>query len=90
MMNTENEVQLKSASKAAAALEEHFSTEGMKTLYPMIIDGQKIRTGRQIDVINPATRAVFASVARADEAVIDAAVAAAQRAFPAWSAMPLP
>ncbi len=56
----------------------------------MIIDGQKIRTARQIDVINPATGAVFASAARADEAVLDAAVAAAQRAFPAWSATPLP
>jgi len=56
----------------------------------MIIDGQKVRTGRQIDVINPATGAVFASAARADQAVLDAAVAAAQRAFPAWSAMPLP
>jgi len=62
----------------------------IETLYPMIIDGKKIRTGRQIDVINPATGAVFASAARADEAVLDAAVAAAQRAFPAWSAMPLP
>jgi acyl-CoA reductase-like NAD-dependent aldehyde dehydrogenase len=56
----------------------------------MIIDGQQIRTGRQIDVINPATGAVFASAARADQAVLDAAVAAAQRAFPAWSAIPLP
>jgi acyl-CoA reductase-like NAD-dependent aldehyde dehydrogenase len=60
------------------------------TLYPMIVDGRQVRTGRQIDVINPATGAVFASAARADEAVLDSAVAAAQRAFPAWSAMPLP
>jgi acyl-CoA reductase-like NAD-dependent aldehyde dehydrogenase len=59
------------------------------TLYPMVIDGRKIRTGRQIDVINPATGAVFASAARADAAVLNAAVAAAQRAFPAWSAMKL-
>jgi acyl-CoA reductase-like NAD-dependent aldehyde dehydrogenase len=56
----------------------------------MIVDGQKVRTGRRIDVINPATGAVFASAARADQAVLDAAVAAAQRAFPAWYAMPLP
>ncbi len=59
-------------------------------LYPMTIDGRKIRTDRQIDVINPATGAVFASAARADKAVLDAAVAAAQRAFSPWSAMPLP
>jgi acyl-CoA reductase-like NAD-dependent aldehyde dehydrogenase len=58
--------------------------------YSMIIDGEKIRTDRQIDVINPATGAVFASAARADETVLDAAVSAAQRAFPAWAAIPLP
>jgi acyl-CoA reductase-like NAD-dependent aldehyde dehydrogenase len=62
----------------------------VETLYPMVIDGQKIRTGRQIDVINPATGAVFASAARADQAVLDAAVGAAHRAFPAWSAMKRP
>jgi acyl-CoA reductase-like NAD-dependent aldehyde dehydrogenase len=55
----------------------------------MIIDGQRIRTDRQIDVLNPATGTVFASAARADEAVLNTAVSAAQRAFPAWSAMPL-
>jgi acyl-CoA reductase-like NAD-dependent aldehyde dehydrogenase len=33
---------------------------------------------------------VFASAARADEAVLDAAVAAGPGAFPAWSALPLP
>ncbi len=62
----------------------------VETMYPMIIDGKKVHTDRQIDVINPATGLVFASVPRADEAVLDAAVAAAQRAFPLWSAMPLP
>ncbi len=62
----------------------------VETMYPMIVDGKKVRTGSQIDVINPATGAVFASAARADETVLDAAVAAAQRAFPAWSAMTLP
>jgi acyl-CoA reductase-like NAD-dependent aldehyde dehydrogenase len=62
----------------------------VETLYPMIIDGQKIRTGRQIDVINPATGVVFAAAARADATVLDSAVAAAKRAFPAWAARPLP
>jgi acyl-CoA reductase-like NAD-dependent aldehyde dehydrogenase len=50
----------------------------------MMIDGQKVRTGREIEVINPATGEVFATAARADEAVLDAAVAAAERSFPAW------
>jgi acyl-CoA reductase-like NAD-dependent aldehyde dehydrogenase len=60
-----------------------------KTLYPMIIDGEPVRTAREIEVINPATGEVFAAAARADEAVLDDAVAAAQRAFPAWAATPL-
>jgi acyl-CoA reductase-like NAD-dependent aldehyde dehydrogenase len=55
----------------------------------MIIDGQNVRTGREVEVINPATGEVFATAARADDAVLDAAVAAAQRAFPAWAATPL-
>lgn len=57
--------------------------------YPMIIDGKKVRTGREIEVVNPATGEVFGAAARADEAVLDDAVAAAQRAFPAWAATPL-
>jgi len=57
--------------------------------YPMIIDGQKVHTGREIEVINPATGEVFATAARADEAVLDEAVAAATKAFPAWAATPL-
>jgi acyl-CoA reductase-like NAD-dependent aldehyde dehydrogenase len=65
------------------------STTVAKTLYPMVIDGEKVRTGRQIDVINPATGEVFAAAARADEAVLNDAVAAAQRAFPAWAATSL-
>jgi acyl-CoA reductase-like NAD-dependent aldehyde dehydrogenase len=66
------------------------STTATKTLYPMFIDGQEVRTGREIDVINPATGEVFAAAARADEGVLNDAVAAAQRAFPAWAATPLP
>ncbi len=54
--------------------------------YAMVIDGQKVRTGREIEVLNPATGEVFATAARADEALLGDAVAAAQRAFPAWAA----
>jgi len=60
-----------------------------QTLYPMVIDGEKVRTDREIEVINPATGEVFATAAWADEAVLNDAVAAAQRAFPAWAATPL-
>jgi acyl-CoA reductase-like NAD-dependent aldehyde dehydrogenase len=55
----------------------------------MIIGGRKVLTRREIEVINPATGEVFASAARADQAVLDAAVAAAKTAFPAWAATPL-
>ncbi|MFT4305477.1 MAG: aldehyde dehydrogenase family protein [Microbacterium sp.] len=41
-------------------------------------------SGRTIEVINPADRSHLASVPRGDQADIDAAVQAAERAFPAW------
>jgi aldehyde dehydrogenase (NAD+) len=41
-------------------------------------------TGRTIDVINPANREVIARVPRSDEADVDLAIRAAERAFPAW------
>ena len=44
--------------------------------------------GGWLDVVDPATGAPFAQVARGDAADVDAAVGAAQRAFPAWSALP--
>ena len=44
--------------------------------------------GGWLDVFDPATATAFAQVARGDGADVDAAVAAAQRAFPAWSALP--
>jgi malonate-semialdehyde dehydrogenase (acetylating) / methylmalonate-semialdehyde dehydrogenase len=44
--------------------------------------------GRAQEVFNPATGAVTGSVALADTAVVDAAVASAKAAFPAWSDMP--
>ncbi|GGA60757.1 aldehyde dehydrogenase [Pseudoclavibacter endophyticus] len=41
-------------------------------------------TGRTIDVINPANRERIATVPRSDERDVDAAIRAAQQAFPAW------
>lgn len=43
--------------------------------------------GERWDVYNPATEDVIATVGGASEAQVDAAVAAARRAFPAWSAL---
>ena len=43
--------------------------------------------GRYLDVFEPATGRVFAACPDSGDADIDAAVSAAQRAFPAWSAL---
>ena len=54
----------------------------------MIIDGERVSTGEFMDIINPATGDVFARAPRAGQPELDRAVAAAQRAFPAWKATP--
>ncbi|WP_374606543.1 aldehyde dehydrogenase [Thermomonas sp.] len=54
------------------------------------IDGTPVppANGRWLDVFDPATREVAARVADGDASDVDAAVSAAQAAFPAWSALP--
>lgn len=57
--------------------------------YKMLIDGHLTAgSGRHLDVINPATEAVIAQVPDADREQLEAAVNAASRAFPEWSARP--
>lgn len=56
------------------------------TSYAMLIDGQMVSTDAHLDVVNPATGEAFATCPDADTAQLDAAVAAAKRAFPKWSA----
>jgi aminomuconate-semialdehyde/2-hydroxymuconate-6-semialdehyde dehydrogenase len=55
------------------------------------IDAQMLlpQGGRWLDVHDPATGAVYARCPDSDSADVDAAVAAAARAFPAWSARPV-
>ena len=55
-----------------------------------LIDGrfEPPRSGRYLDVFEPATGAVFARCPDSDATDIDAAVAAAARAAPAWAATP--
>ncbi|MFI6288377.1 aldehyde dehydrogenase family protein [Streptomyces sp. NPDC051018] len=52
------------------------------------IDGKWVaaRDGGALDVLDPATRQVITTVARAGGADVDDAVTAAHRAFPAWAA----
>jgi len=54
------------------------------------IDGEphEATSGRWREVFDPATTKVFAQVADGDAQDVELAVAAAQRAFPAWSALP--
>ena len=53
----------------------------------MLIDGALVEGAASLDVVNPATGRSFATIARADVAQLDQAVAAAKAAFPAWSAL---
>ena len=57
---------------------------------PHWIDGKPVppASGQWLDVFDPATGEVSSQVADGDAADVDAAVTAAQAAFPAWSALP--
>lgn len=57
---------------------------------PHWIDGKPVppANGQWLDVFDPATRAVASQVADGDAADVDAAVQAAQAAFPIWSSLP--
>lgn len=54
------------------------------------IDGEarEAASGRWLDVFDPALGQAYAQVAAGDAADVEAAIAAAQRAFPAWSSLP--
>ncbi len=54
--------------------------------FRLLIDGRLVAGASTFDVINPATEEVLAKCPRADVAQLNAAVAAAKAAFPAWSA----
>ncbi len=57
--------------------------------YTLTIDGEAATSAATLEVINPANEQVIARVPDASRDQLDAAVAAARRAFPAWSALPL-
>jgi acyl-CoA reductase-like NAD-dependent aldehyde dehydrogenase len=54
--------------------------------FKMLIGGKLVEGDHTLDVINPATGAPFATVARASAAQADQAIAAAKAAAPAWAA----
>jgi 5-carboxymethyl-2-hydroxymuconic-semialdehyde dehydrogenase len=51
-----------------------------------LINGQQVASASTFDTVNPATQEVLAQVAAGGEAEVNAAVAAAKAAFPAWAA----
>ncbi|WP_157219193.1 aldehyde dehydrogenase family protein [Flavisphingomonas formosensis] len=57
--------------------------------FHLVIGGELVAGVRSMPVINPATEAPVAECPRADEAQLNAAVAAAKAAFPAWAALPI-
>ncbi len=56
--------------------------------FSLIIGGEKVATDAYFPVLNPATEEPVAQCPLATKAHLDAAVAAARAAFPAWSATP--
>eukprot|EP00754_Rhynchopus_humris_P024788 Rhum_TRINITY_DN14914_c0_g1::Rhum_TRINITY_DN14914_c0_g1_i5::g.127211::m.127211 len=58
------------------------------TQYKMVIDGEAVATDKTFTVLNPATGEALAQCPDCDAEHVDAAVAAAKRAFPAWAATP--
>ena len=57
--------------------------------FKLLIDGQLVDGDATMSVINPANEEVLAQCPRASKAQLDQAVAAAKRAFPAWSGKPI-
>jgi aldehyde dehydrogenase (NAD+) len=57
--------------------------------FAMLIDGKPAFAAERLAVVNPATEAVIAEVPDAASTDLDAAVAAARRAFSVWSGLPV-
>jgi 5-carboxymethyl-2-hydroxymuconic-semialdehyde dehydrogenase len=53
-----------------------------------LINGAAVASAQYFETVNPATQDVLAEVARGGEREVDAAVAAAKAAFPAWAGRP--
>ncbi len=58
-----------------------------KPEWTMLIDGEEVRSVEERPVVNPATGETIASVPEASDEQVDAALAAARHAQPAWGAM---
>lgn len=59
----------------------------MKT-FPLYLNGQFVRTGKTLRVVNPSTTEVFAEVCTVDRAAVAQAIADAHSAYQSWRALP--
>ncbi|MGH6696282.1 aldehyde dehydrogenase family protein [Sphingopyxis sp.] len=57
--------------------------------YKMLIGGRLVFGDHRMNVINPATEEIFATVSRASERQADEAIEAAATAFPGWAETPM-
>ncbi|MBB6427790.1 aldehyde dehydrogenase family protein [Sphingopyxis sp. JAI128] len=57
--------------------------------FKMLIGGELVEGDHTMDVVNPATEEIFATVARASERQADQAIEAASAAFPGWAEVPM-
>ena len=55
--------------------------------FKMLVNGALVAGASSFEVINPATEEAFATCPKADEGQLNAAVAAAEAAFPAWASL---
>src|ERR1700722_3343857 len=62
--------------------------EKLMTAFTLTIDGKPAPTATTFDVLNPADETVVAACPQGTTQLVDAAIAAARRAFPKWSALP--
>jgi 5-carboxymethyl-2-hydroxymuconic-semialdehyde dehydrogenase len=62
----------------------------MTSVIQHLIDGKPVASRNRFETVNPATQEVLAEVAAGGSAEVDAAVAAAQAAFPRWAGMSAP
>jgi acyl-CoA reductase-like NAD-dependent aldehyde dehydrogenase len=67
-----------------ATMAERAENIPLRQDFSLLIDGELRKSKEQLDVINPATGAVFAHCPKASRADLDEAVAAARRAFAGW------
>ena len=75
-----------SATRRSAAERATSPTKRMRIQH--LIDGRPVDSRGYFETVNPATQEVLAEVARGGADEVDAAVAAAKAAFPAWAARP--